>query len=71
MNPAKENRRKTRNRNPGDRKQFLVTMSSEVIKAVKQAGLEDDRPAWAIVEEAAKEWLQRRKTAQRERGEIE
>lgn len=36
-------------------------MSPSVIKAVKQAGLEDDRPAWDIMEEAAKQWLERRK----------
>ncbi|ABE37256.1 hypothetical protein RPD_0016 [Rhodopseudomonas palustris BisB5] len=47
---------------PGDRRQFLLTMSQDVIKAVKQAGLEDDRPAWEIMEEAAKDWLERRKS---------
>jgi hypothetical protein len=45
----------------GDRRQFLTMMSPSVIKAVKQAGLEDDRPAWDIMEEAAKQWLERRK----------
>jgi hypothetical protein len=45
----------------GDRRQFLTMMSPDVIKAVKQAGLEDDRPAWDIMEEAAKQWLERRK----------
>jgi hypothetical protein len=45
----------------GDRRQFLTMMSPSVIKAVKQAGLDDDRPAWDIMEEAAKQWLERRK----------
>jgi hypothetical protein len=45
----------------GDRRQFLTMMSPDVIKSVKQAGIEDDRPAWEIMEEAAKQWLERRK----------
>jgi hypothetical protein len=45
----------------GDRRQFLTMMSPDVIKSVKQAGIEDDRPAWQIMEEAAKQWLERRK----------
>jgi hypothetical protein len=45
----------------GDRRQFLMMMSPVVIKAVKQAAIEDDRPAWSIMEEAAKQWLDRRK----------
>ncbi len=51
-----------RGRRPvGDRRQFLTMMSPSVIKAVKQAGLDDDRPASDIMEEAAKQWLERRK----------
>ncbi len=50
----------------GDRRQFLMMMSPSVIKAVKQAGLEDDRPAWHIMEEAAKQWLERRKAKRSE-----
>jgi hypothetical protein len=45
----------------GDRRQFLTMMSPSVIKAIKQAGLDDDLPAWQIMEEAAKQWLERRK----------
>jgi uncharacterized protein (DUF2235 family) len=47
---------------PGDRRQFLTTMSADVIKAVKLAALEDGTNAWEIMEEAAKEWLARRKS---------
>jgi hypothetical protein len=47
----------------GDRRQFLTTMSADVIRAVKQAALDDDRNAWEIMEEAARQWLERRKTA--------
>jgi hypothetical protein len=49
----------------GDRRQFLTTMSADVIKAVKQAALEDDTNAWEIMEEAAKQWLLRRKNSRR------
>ncbi len=45
----------------GDRRQFLTMMSPDVIRAVKQAAIEDDRAAWDIMEEAAKQWLERRK----------
>jgi hypothetical protein len=45
----------------GDRVQFLTMMSPDVIAAVKQAAIEDERAAWAVMEEAAREWLERRK----------
>jgi hypothetical protein len=45
----------------GDRRQFLTMMSPDVIKAVKQAAIADDRAAWDIMEEAAKQWLDRRR----------
>jgi hypothetical protein len=47
----------------GDRVQFLTMMSPDVIVAVKQAAIEDERAAWAVMEEAAREWLERRKKA--------
>lgn len=46
----------------GDRRQFLTTMSADVIRAVKQAALDDNRNAWEIMEEAAQQWLDRRKS---------
>jgi hypothetical protein len=49
----------------GDRRQFLTMMSPDVIKAVKQAALEDDRAAWHIMEEAAKQWLEQRRKGRR------
>jgi hypothetical protein len=49
----------------GDRRQFLTTMSADVIKAVKLAALEDGINAWEIMEEAAKDWLARRKKSKR------
>jgi hypothetical protein len=50
-------------KNPiGNRIQFLTMMSPKTIKAIKLAATEDDRPAWDVMEEAAEEWLKRRKT---------
>jgi hypothetical protein len=46
-------------RPPGERsrRQSLATMSSDVIRAVKLAALEDGMNAWEIMEEVAKDWL--------------
>jgi hypothetical protein len=49
----------------GDRRQFLTMMSPDVIKAIKQAALEEDRAAWDVMEEAAKQWLERRRMSRR------
>lgn len=62
MKPTRKSNRIVRGRAADDRRQFLVEISSDVIKAIKQAGIEDDRPAWEIMEEAAKDWLQNRKS---------
>lgn len=45
------------------KRNFFATMSGEVIKAIKRAALEDDTTASEILEEAAKDWLERRKKA--------
>ncbi|MEH2562425.1 DUF4011 domain-containing protein [Bradyrhizobium sp. AZCC 2289] len=44
------------------RRQFLTMMSPDVIADIKQAGIEDYRAAWDVLEEAARDWLKRRKT---------
>ena len=49
----------------GERRQFLTMMSPDVIKLIKLAAIEDDRPAWDVMEEAARQWLERRKTAKK------
>jgi hypothetical protein len=46
---------------PAAKRNFFATMSAEVIKAIKQAALEDDTTASEILEEAANQWLDRRK----------
>jgi len=42
------------------RKGLLVYMDAGLIKDVKKAGLDDDRNAYEIIEEATREWLARR-----------
>ena len=44
-----------------DKRSFFATMSADVIKAMKQAALEDDTTASECFEVAAREWLDRRK----------
>lgn len=54
-----------RGRKPSEddgRRQFLTKMKVDIIKAIKQAALEDDTHAWQIMEEAAQQWLERRRT---------
>lgn len=47
---------------PAGKRNFFATMSADVIKAIKQAALEDDTNASEILEEAAKDWLDSRRT---------
>jgi len=43
----------------GDKRQFLTSMDPDVIKAIKQAAIDKDRTASDVMEEAAKQWLER------------
>jgi hypothetical protein len=45
----------------GNRIQFLTMMDPEVIRDMKGAAIEEHRAAWDVMEEAAREWLKRRK----------
>jgi hypothetical protein len=45
----------------GEKRQFLTTMDPDVIRAIKQAALDVDRTASDVMEEAAKQWLERHK----------
>ncbi len=62
---TKKSVKRARKHPVGDRIQFLTTMSAHVIKDVKQAALDDGTNAWEIMEEAAKQWLERRKVKAR------
>jgi hypothetical protein len=44
-----------------DKRNFFATMSADVVKSIKQAALEDDTTASEILEEAARQWLEKRK----------
>jgi hypothetical protein len=46
----------------GVKRQFLTTMDPEVIKAIKMAAIEGDTTASELMEEAANQWLERRKS---------
>jgi hypothetical protein len=42
------------------RDQFLTMMDADVVAGIKDAAEEERRPAWDVMEEAAREWLKRR-----------
>jgi hypothetical protein len=62
MSEEKKPNRKGRKPAEGDKSQILLTMDPEVIKLIKLASIEDDSSASATMEEAAREWLERRKS---------
>jgi hypothetical protein len=43
------------------RRQLLIYLQPEVVKDLKRASLDDDRPAYLLVEEAILEMLKKRK----------
>jgi hypothetical protein len=43
------------------RRQLLIYMSPDLIKELKRAALDEDRPAYELAEEAILDWLKRRK----------
>jgi hypothetical protein len=46
----------------GSKRQFLATMEPELIKAIKTAAIQDEISASEILEEAARGWLEQRKS---------
>ena len=62
-------RRQTGNRVRNDgRRQLLVYLDPDLIKALKRVALDDDVHVYEIVEEAAQEWLERRSDGARTNG---
>jgi Ribbon-helix-helix protein, copG family len=59
MADEKPSFRRGRKPPPGEKRQFLTTMDPEVIRAIKQAAIKLDRTASDLMEEAAKQWLER------------
>lgn len=60
MAKPKEEASAARMRGDG-RRQVLMYMLPEVIKDLKRAALDEDRPAYLLAEEAIVDWLKRRK----------
>jgi hypothetical protein len=44
-----------------DKRNFFATMSSSVIASIKKAAIDEDRTASKVLEEAATEWLAKRR----------
>jgi hypothetical protein len=62
-----EKKRPLRGRKPpgGERRQFLTTMDPDVVRQIKQAAIGLDRTASDVMEEAARDWLERHRTEKR------
>ncbi|MDA9436275.1 hypothetical protein XH88_31675 [Bradyrhizobium sp. CCBAU 51627] len=58
----------TRGRKPpeGEKKQFLTSMDPDVIRRIKAAAALRDKTASLVLEDAAKEWLDRHQNAKKE-----
>jgi len=56
---AKRSPKKGRKPPPGDKRQFLTSLDPEVIRQIKQAAIGLDKTASEIMEEAARQWLER------------
>jgi hypothetical protein len=61
MADDKPSTRRGRKPPQGEKRQFLTTMDPDVIRAIKQVALDLDRTASDLMEEAAKQWLERHK----------
>jgi hypothetical protein len=62
MSGPKTARLKGRRPPEGEKRQFLVTIGPAIIKAIKTAAIEDDTTASEVMEQAASQWLERRKS---------
>ncbi|ABE62180.1 hypothetical protein Nham_1356 [Nitrobacter hamburgensis X14] len=65
MADAKPSPRRGRKPPQGDKRQFLTTMDPDVIRAIKQKALDLDRTASDVMEEAAKQWLERHRAGKK------
>ena len=59
--PGTKSKAATRTRTDG-RRSLLVYLDQAVIKKLKKAALDEERPAYEITEEAVRAWLAGRKT---------
>lgn len=60
MTKPKEGTTVSRVRDDG-RRQLLLYLDPEVIKELKRAALDEDKPAYVLAELAIREWLKRRR----------
>jgi hypothetical protein len=60
MAKQREEASPTRSRSDG-RRQILLYMAPEIVRELKRAALDEERPAYELAEEAIREWLRRRK----------
>jgi Ribbon-helix-helix protein, copG family len=65
MSDAKRSPKKGRKPPPGDKRQFLTSIDPEVIRAIKQAAIGLDKTASELMEEAAREWLERHRAGKK------
>jgi hypothetical protein len=65
MADAKPSQKKGRKPPQGDKRQFLTSMDPEVIRQIKQAAIGLDKTASEVMEQAAKEWLERHHAGKR------
>jgi Ribbon-helix-helix protein, copG family len=65
MADAKPSQKKGRKPPQGDKRQFLTSLDPEVIKQIKQAAIGLEKTASEVMEEAAREWLERHRAGKR------
>ncbi len=62
MSDARKPAKKSKATPAGPQKRnFFATLSADVIKSIKRAALDDDTTASQILDEAARDWLERRR----------
>jgi hypothetical protein len=61
LSKPKKKRAKTRARAPEGKRQVLIIMNKDVVKLVKVAAVEDDIKMSHAVEQAVRDWLNKRK----------
>jgi Ribbon-helix-helix protein, copG family len=65
MADSKPSPKKGRKPPQGDKRQFLTSLDPEVIKQIKQAAIGLEKTASEVMEEAAREWLERHRAGKR------
>ncbi|MDA9391820.1 hypothetical protein ACVWW6_004222 [Bradyrhizobium sp. USDA 3311] len=61
MSDARKPTKKSKAPTGQQKRNFFATLSADVIKSIKRAALDDDTTASEILNEAARDWLERRR----------